>query len=241
MKRKFAMSDVHGQLEAMIQLLDAADFHPSEDQLVFVGDLIDRGPNSVGVIRFVKQLREKHPDNIFVILGNHEIMMRRYVFGGNSHMWLHYGGLEVIEEMKTRFDGENDRNNHLVWLANLPLVHMDEDYLYVHAGIDVSYGIDQQPEDSTFIGLDVMYSIDPVDLMGAIGKRIMVHGHTPYSCVYQAGHFLSCDTGASVLQDGQLSLVDLSNQMYYCNHLQTGEVFQLPIKPLEINERIRNH
>ncbi|WP_042454033.1 metallophosphoesterase family protein [Neobacillus dielmonensis] len=238
MKRKLAISDVHGQLTALNHLLDAAKFNPTQDQLVFLGDLIDRGPDSVGVIKFVKQLQENHPENIFVILGNHEIMLRRYIFGGSSHMWLQYGGLKVIEEMKTLFAGETDRNDHLVWLANLPLAYMDENYLYVHAGMDVSCPIHKQHEDSTFMALDTMYTVDDVVLNKAIGKRIIVHGHTPYSSVYQAGRFISCDTGASVLQNGQLSLVDVTNGLYYCNNTQSPDVTQLPIKQLDITERI---
>jgi serine/threonine protein phosphatase 1 len=144
--------------------------------LVFVGDLIDRGPDSVRVIKFVKKLQEQNPENIFVILGNHEIMMRRYLFGGKSHMWLRFGGLEVIEEMKTRFEGIKERNDHLVWLANLPLTQCDEEYFYAHAGINLSWDITKQPEDSAFMEIDETYSINPDDLKKAIGNRIVVHG-----------------------------------------------------------------
>ncbi|MDN3016853.1 metallophosphoesterase family protein [Paenibacillus sp. BSR1-1] len=238
MKRKFAISDIHGELDLLITLLNAADFNPSMDQLVFVGDLIDRGPDSVGVIKCVKKLKEQNPENIFVILGNHEIMMRQYIFGGKSHMWLRYGGLKVIEEMKTKFEGITDRNNHLVWLANLPLTHVDEKYLYVHAGIDLSRDINKQEEASTFIPLKELYSIDPNVLNKTVGNRIIVHGHTPYPLVYRAGNFISCDTGASVYPNGKLSLVDLTNQIYYCCETDSTRVLELSIQALDIKERI---
>lgn len=50
-------------------------------------------------------------------------------------MWLRYGGLQVIEEMKTRFEGITERNDHLVWLANLPLTRNDEEYFMLTLGL----------------------------------------------------------------------------------------------------------
>ncbi|MCM3689712.1 metallophosphoesterase family protein [Neobacillus niacini] len=238
MKRKFAISDIHGQYKPMVTLLDAVKFNPKVDQLVLIGDLIDRGPDSVEVIKFVKKLQEQNPENIFVVLGNHEIMMRQYIFGGKSHTWLLYGGLKVIEEMKTHFNGITERNEHLVWLANLPLIHSDEEFFYVHAGIDLSRDITKQHEDCTFMDIADMYTVNKDALKIAIGNRLMIHGHTTYSCVYRAGNFISCDTGASVLPEGKLSLINLTNQTYYCNNTYSTEVLTFPIHEMNIRERL---
>jgi serine/threonine protein phosphatase 1 len=187
----------------------------------------------------VKILQEQHPENIFVVLGNHEIMMRQYIFGKKSHTWLHFGGLAVIEEMKTQLKGIAERNEHLVWLANLPLTHYDEDFFYVHAGIDLSRKFTEQHEDCTFMELHDLYAINKDQLKKAIGNRILVHGHTPYSSVYRAGHFICCDTGASVLSNSNLSLVDLTNQTYYCNDTHSTEVFVLPIEEIDFKDRLQ--
>ncbi|WML45406.1 metallophosphoesterase family protein [Neobacillus sp. PS3-40] len=238
-KRKLAMSDVHGQYQSMVTLLEVANFNPEKDQLVLVGDLIDRGPHSVEVLKYAKQLQERYPENVFVVLGNHEIMMRQYVFGMKSNMWLRYGGQAVIQELKTAFQTTTERVQHLVWVANLPLYHQDEEHFYVHAGIDVNKPATEQHEMSTFTELNWMYSVPSKALKQAIGDRIMVHGHTPYSAVYRAGNnFISCDTGASVWENGKLSLVDLSNNLYYCNDLKSPEVRTLRIEELEIVDRI---
>ncbi|MFP7296246.1 metallophosphoesterase [Neobacillus niacini] len=238
MKRKFVISDIHGQYNSFITLLDSANFNPKEDQLVLIGDLIDRGPNSVEVIKFVKKLQEQNPENIFVVLGNHEIMMRQYIFGGKSHIWLQYGGLKVIEEMKTHFNGISERNEHLVWLANLPLTHRDEEFVYVHAGIDLSRDITKQHEDCTFMELADMYTVNKEELIIAIGNSMVVHGHTPYSSVYRAGNFISCDTGASVLPNGKLSLINLTNQTYFINDTKSTEVQKLPIQEIKMKDRL---
>ncbi|NRD80140.1 serine/threonine protein phosphatase [Bacillus sp. BRMEA1] len=239
MKRKFAISDVHGQFDSMIILLNEANFDPKYDQLVFVGDMIDRGPDSVGVIKYVKHLQEQHPKNVFVVLGNHEVMMRRYLFRGYNDMWLRYGGQEVIQELKRRFVSKMERDEHLVWLANLPITYCDEQYFYTHAGINLNNAPLKQHEDCTFMGIDEMYSVNQNDLNKAIGGRIMVHGHTPYLSVYRAGNFISCDTGASVLPNGKLSLVDLTGKKYYCNVSQTPEVLKIAIKEMDITKRIK--
>ena len=122
-------------------------------------------------------------------------------------MWRGYRGLGVIEEMKTHFEGKTERNEHLVLLANLPLTHSDDEYFYAHKRNDLSYGVSNLPEDSTFKAIDELVSTDK--LKKAIWNRIMVHGHTPYPFVYRAGNFISCDTGASVLPNGKLSFINL--------------------------------
>lgn len=67
----------------------------------------------------------------------------------------------------------------------------------------------------------------------------MVHGHTPYSCVHRAGNNISCDTGASALPNGKLSLINLTNQTYLCHDTNSTEVLALPIQEFQIKERMK--
>lgn len=98
--------------------------------------------------------------------------------------------------------------------------------------------VNKQHEHSTFMTLDDMYSVNENKLKRAIGNRMMVHGHTPYTCVYCTGNFISCDTGSSVMPNGKLSLINLSEQSYFCNDTHSDEVLLLPIRELDIKERI---
>lgn len=238
MNRKFAISDIHGQFDAMKALLERATFDPAQDTLFVVGDLIDRGPHSGKVVRFIKALQDKHPENIQVVIGNHEIMMREYVFEGKSHRWLRFGGQECIADFNTAFASEDERDGHLVWLANLPLYAADADYFYTHAGVDPLYVLaEQMDHEVTFMSVKELYYFTREEWFPHIGKKKIVHGHTPYHCVYDTGEHISCDLGASVFAEGKLALVDLTNNAYYAYDLTQGDITYQTIHPLSAKER----
>ncbi|AFJ02715.1 putative phosphatase [Methylophaga frappieri] len=76
--RLLIIGDVHGMLDALRQLVDELDIQPS-DTLVFVRDLIDKGPDSIGVLRYVEALRRHASFEVVLVEGNHEDRMRRYL------------------------------------------------------------------------------------------------------------------------------------------------------------------
>lgn len=78
MSRLCIIGDVHGMLEPLQSLVEALDLQPS-DKLVFVGDLIDKGPDPAGVVSFVETLRRSSNYHIILVEGNHEDRMRRYL------------------------------------------------------------------------------------------------------------------------------------------------------------------
>ncbi|MEM9423033.1 MAG: metallophosphoesterase [Pseudomonadota bacterium] len=78
MSRLCIIGDVHGMLAPLRALVCKLDIHPS-DKLVFVGDLIDKGPNSIGVVKYVENLRRTADYEIVLVEGNHEDRMRRYL------------------------------------------------------------------------------------------------------------------------------------------------------------------
>jgi serine/threonine protein phosphatase 1 len=239
--RKWVMCDIHGQYKAMRELLEFAAIDFEKDQFVFLGDYIDRGPHSAKVVKYIRGLKMRYPNNVYAIIGNHEIMMREYVFEGKSDRWLVFGGYQTIEDLKKTFEMKTERDEHLVWLANLGYYCMDEEYLYVHAGIDPAYDSNEQYDEVTFTEIDEMYRIPPEDLKEIIGKRVIVHGHTSYPSVYQADHFISCDTGASVLEDGMLSLVELNSRMYYSCELKNFQVTKHKIEVKKTIDRINEY
>ncbi|MGG3469176.1 metallophosphoesterase family protein [Neobacillus pocheonensis] len=239
--RKWVMSDIHGQYNAMRKLLEFSNVNYEKDQLIFLGDFIDRGPDSAQVVKYVRDLKIQYPNNVYAIIGNHEVMMREFVFEGKSDRWLRFGGYQTIESLKNAFKMISERDQHLVWLANLGYYCMDEEYLYVHAGIDPVSELNKQYDEVTFIEIDEMYKVPPLDLKEVIGDRIIVHGHTPYPSVYQTENFISCDTGASVLEDGVLSLVELNSKTYYSCELVNFQIKKYEIETKKINERINEY
>jgi len=124
-----AIGDIHGNLKALKELVEKL---PEDKQLVFLGDYIDRGPDSAGVVDFLIDLSKKR-DCIF-LSGNHEDMMLN-----NQELWLMNGGYNALLSygMHAIPSGLNFLGNHLEFFQNLKRYHIDNHAVYVHAGIDL--------------------------------------------------------------------------------------------------------
>jgi bis(5'-nucleosyl)-tetraphosphatase (symmetrical) len=110
----------------MRRLLERIAFDPGKDRLWFVGDLVNRGPDSLAVLRFVKALG----DQAVVVLGNHDLHLLARAEGPTR---------EVMKDKKDNLGdilGAPDRDDLLAWLRHRPLVHHDPDkcFTMVHAG-----------------------------------------------------------------------------------------------------------
>jgi hypothetical protein len=121
-KRKIIVGDVHGCLDETKELLDRVKYDPAQDELFFVGDLINKGPHSYEVLKFVRGL------GVTVIKGNHE------------RKFLKYLRLEDPPFRRPHFDELRDKlgdeiEDWKVWIKNLPLYYEDDDVIIVHAGL----------------------------------------------------------------------------------------------------------
>lgn len=132
MKRWLYIGDVHGCREELEQLLERAAFEPAADRLALVGDLVDRGPDSPGVVRLCRQLAELH--GAVVVRGNHEHAYVRY-----RHRLAEAGGAR--ERVKMRFPESKQaiydalEPADLDWLEELPWHAEVGGLLVVHAGV----------------------------------------------------------------------------------------------------------
>lgn len=138
--RRFVIGDVHGHYDALSALLTKIEL-TSEDEVYFLGDLIDRGPQSAEVVKFVME------SGYNCLLGNHEIMLLDVLASGNFqaeafHSWLHNGGYSTIISYGNKIPPE-----HIDWMTNLPLYLDLGDYWLVHAGVDPYLPIEQQNSD----------------------------------------------------------------------------------------------
>ncbi|MBB72827.1 MAG: diadenosine tetraphosphatase [Legionellales bacterium] len=118
----YAIGDVQGCYRELQNLLETIDFNPDQDTLWFTGDLVNRGPNSLDVLRLVKSLGT----SAITVLGNHDLHM----------LAVHYG-LEQPRPVDTFGDVLNapDRLELCEWLRLQPIIHQQQGYVLVHAGI----------------------------------------------------------------------------------------------------------
>ena len=126
--RLIAIGDVHGHLQTLLRLLDHIGWRKGRDRLWFVGDLVNRGPDSLGVLRFVKSLG----DGAVVVLGNHDLHLLAVAAGVRSST--------SFSDILEAEDGEE----LLDWLRFRPLAHREgTGPLLVHAGLYPRWSVDQ--------------------------------------------------------------------------------------------------
>lgn len=118
----YAVGDVQGCHDPLLRLLDAVRFDPAADRLWFVGDLVNRGPRSVEVLRFVRGLG----DRATTVLGNHDLHLIAVAAG--------HGRLHRRDTLQDVLDAP-DRDELLAWLRARPLLHAEGGFVMVHAGL----------------------------------------------------------------------------------------------------------
>ena len=118
----YAIGDIQGCWTQLAQLVERLRFNPHSDQLWFVGDLVNRGPKSLQVLRFVKGLAER----AVVVLGNHDL-----------HLVSEHEGFDTAREGDTFDDvlGAPDRKELVDWLRTRPMMHVEGGWAMVHAGL----------------------------------------------------------------------------------------------------------
>lgn len=127
----YFIGDVHGCYDELILLLERLHFRHNQDKLVFVGDLINRGPKSLDVLRFVRDLG----DSAQMVLGNHDISFFAYALG------IYHGRGSDYPDILSASDG----HDLLAWLRQQPLLIHDEinNVIVTHAGIPPRWSLEK--------------------------------------------------------------------------------------------------
>lgn len=127
----FVVGDLQGCLDPLKRLLDKVHFDPSSDKVWFVGDLVNRGPQSLDTLKFVKALG----NNAISVLGNHDLHLLGVVNGLRNT-----SGKDTIDDILQ----SDDRDELVDWLRRLPLLHRDNqlNVTMVHAGIHPHWDLD---------------------------------------------------------------------------------------------------
>ena len=129
----YAIGDLQGCYDELRQLLDRVNFDPVGDKLWFVGDLVNRGPHSLEVIRFIKGLGKQ----AVTVLGNHDLHLLALSVGQLRHKGQDDHTLDPI-----LYAGDRDELLH--WLRNRPLMHYSKKYRFslIHAGLAPQWTIE---------------------------------------------------------------------------------------------------
>lgn len=217
----YAIGDIHGRRDLLEALVDAiradAAAHGEEPRIVFLGDIVDRGPESRQAIDLVIATLADHPGSR-LILGNHEEFMLRFLDDAAdrervARIWLANGGRETlasygfdeperIDDIAQRFAEEFEPHVAALraadWMVETPR------YCFVHGGIDPELPLaDQDPEVTRWIRREFLDSAAPLE-------KTVVHGHTPTDSFLPEVHAnrIAVDTGAWM--SGHLTCVILS-------------------------------
>lgn len=204
--RTIAVGDIHGCAQALERLLAAIEL-TSQDTIVFLGDYMDRGPNSKRVLEIVIELSEQF--QVIPLLGNHEIMMLDAVKETMMRdLWLQFGGQRTIESYGGSF--ENIPEEHLEFLRNCLRYYETDDHLFVHANYLPGKPLAEQED-------QVLYWTHLLDFRPGphcSGKRVIV-GHTPQTNgnILDFGHMVCIDTYC--FGGGKLTALDVhSNEIW---------------------------
>lgn len=220
-ERIYAIGDIHGRFDLLRLMLEKIEAHSSalpptaSLYVVFLGDLIDRGPQSAEVLAMLYDLQRK-TDHVVVLLGNHEEAMLQALDGDMDALraWLGVGGRDTLKSfgIAPRHPDE-DRRAYLqrartavprewtAWLRKLPLSVQSGDYYFVHAGVRPGIPLNRQDRtDMLWIREDFL---DDTRDHGAV----IVHGHsiTPETDIRP--NRICVDTGA--YRTGMLSAIYL--------------------------------
>ncbi len=158
------IGDVHGRLDLLEELLARIALQPDHDlaRLVFVGDLMDRGPDSAGVLARVHALHKATPDRVICLMGNHERMLLDFLADPVRHgpRWIANGGSETLTSfgLSPWARRQSDAALHdlaealraaltparIDWLTTLPLIWQEGTLAVTHAGADPAVAINAQ-------------------------------------------------------------------------------------------------
>ncbi|MSP84059.1 MAG: serine/threonine protein phosphatase [Alphaproteobacteria bacterium] len=208
--RVYAIGDIHGrrdlvrELEAAV-LADAGRHPAARRVLVYLGDYVDRGLESKGVIDHLLRPAPTGFERV-CLKGNHEDLMLGFLDDpGMAPSWFHNGGLATLYSYGVAVRDGGDAipgaavsralrealpEPHLAFLRGLALHHRIGDFLFVHAGIRPGVAIDQQEPE------DLMWIREPFTRSQADHGCVVVHGHTIEAEPVDAGNRIGIDTGA---------------------------------------------
>lgn len=233
--RILAISDIHGEIDLLEQLLTKVKYNAKEDQLILLGDYVDRGPNSMAVVERVIELQQ---EGAIILKGNHKDLLLKAFTTEDEHSWKHWvmrcGGDQTLKSYgftANNFVIKDDEkfkkptlNNpiltkHINFIQTLSPIIDYEGYIFVHAGVDPKQNI-QETDPYRFMWIRNEF------FEQYTGNQTVIFGHTPTPLLHQKkGNFsvyfgdnqiIGIDGGA--VYGGQLNCLVLPIMNVYSVH-----------------------
>lgn len=201
MSRYIAITDIHGELEKLNNVIAKIDLQ-QDDTFVFLGDYIDRGPDSKGVVERVIELSEKY--NCICLIGSHEYaLLHAKQDEYYNYLFWNYGGPQTVESYGGRF--ENILKTHGNFFKSLKFYHLTRDYLFVHAGINPRYSLEEQDE------TDLVYIRSAFYNSKHNLPQKVIFGHTEFSEPLIQDDKICIDLGCGKYKNARLCALILDN------------------------------
>ena len=200
----YAVGDVHGMYDRLLKLIEKLPIS-EEDEIVFLGDYIDRGPSSKEVVDLLIDLSKNYKTTF--IKGNHEDMMLKCLKIGDCLTWQFNGASATIRS----FGNVGEIKNYLDFFESLKTFYEKGIFLMVHGGVRPGVPLEEQDEfDMLWIRDEFIYSVEPLP------SRVVVFGHTPMEKPFISNDKIGIDTGC--VYGGHLTSI----------RLEDLEIFQVP-------------
>ncbi len=229
--RTWVIPDVHGCLITLRTLVEDLIVLHKNDELIFLGDIIDRGPDSKGVMDYLMSLSANGTPT-HVIRGNHEDYMAkvyreemskagfRKMLGLKSASfrdWMLYGGEETMQSFSA-FNVSAIPLKYIEWIESLDYYMKWKNFLIVHAGFN--FELDDIFSDTQSMMWIREYKIDPVKL----GNRKIIHGHVP----------VPLDFIHQSITSSSFNFIDLDNGVYLTDKPGYGNLLALELNTMEL-------
>lgn len=225
--RQIVIGDVHGHYDALMTLLD--EVAPSQDdEIYFLGDLIDRGPKSAEVVNFVME------NNYPCLLGNHEQMLLDVFANGQPsarrfQSWISTVGRKTVESY-----GQGIPQAHIHWMKSLP-THLDlGKFWLVHAGVHPRMPLETQTAEQFCWIREEFHAMN----QPFFPNKTIITGHTitftipgvfPGKIARGEG-WLGIDTGVYHPQSGWLTALDTTHEQVYQVNTKQGRIRTMPLE-----------
>ena len=209
MQKIFVIGDIHGCFDKLCALMNKIPINFNQDQLIFIGDYIDRGSNSLEVVDYLIDLKKRVPGIIF-LKGNHEDMLENYLDGSDRFTYLLNGGQRTLDAYLNRTKNPGRYPvppAHMEFFGSLRLYYLTDDYIFVHAGLRKKVPLESQKTVDLLWIRDEFISTD-----FDFGKRV-IFGHTPFTEPLVQANKIGIDTGA--VYGNRLTCVQLPEIEFY--------------------------
>jgi len=206
MRKLFAIGDIHGCASKLKAIIDKVSIDRERDTLVFIGDYIDRGPDSKKVVDIILNIK-KNLDNVICLIGNHEQMLIDYhLHGAGEEIFFQNGGDVTAHSYGLKKTDRRVKMNipeeHIHFYQSLLPYYETEHFIFVHAGLRPGIPLTgQHMEDIIWIRNDFIRSTYD------FSKKV-VFGHTPLAKPLIEKNKIGIDTGA--VYGGKLTCIELT-------------------------------